>query len=288
MYRTQSVWDQLHDKVLKALYGDTPYGATWGELVGNVPKLSPTRVAGIERIFRPQNLVIVTMGWLDDEQIFPHLERTFGSLAKQPAVHAPQCSLPPREPFRQELLHPCMTIPFVHQVVRCGPPEPEGLARVQLLADILTRDYTSPLYWNLCEVDGDTYVPFTTVSYGRPENLLHLEYSAAEEDIDPILGKVGGELEKLAQRQIPISDFRRLQRWSVNAARDALDDPVELAEWYITNSAVRRFVRPREYLDMIRGISREELGDAVAQWREGMGTIIFKPAPGAADHEVLR
>jgi predicted Zn-dependent peptidase len=266
-------------------YGGTRYGRTTDDCISSIRRLTLTQVIALrDRLFRPQNLTVVTVGTKEDKKLEGVIHETFGSIppAAKPLVQYP-FQPPPRKEFL-ELIPKSSHASFVLHTIRGCQPDVDKLPVLYVLNSILSGHDTSLLYEQLRTRRGQIYSPLGEIDTGRPEFRLSITYSCDKRYLEDTpqregnLSLVRQTLERLATEPLPQSDIRRLRNMAAEDFKETLhQDSEECGEWYGENSAVGIFYDHREFAKALMGVTARQVRNAMRDWLPGMGTIAFVP-----------
>jgi len=278
MRRSENRWVQLEEKSAKELYGGSRYGTVFEDSLSTLPYLSLTQVLQLRtRLFRPENLTVITIGTPKDVAIDPLINDTFGSLKSARPLKQYEMVLPERAPMRREYTCQDISTCFVQHTLRCGKANTQDMAALYLLSTILAGKDTSILYAEQRLRRGLTYRQYCTPHTGRPEMLMHINYTSSNDVLEENISLVQNVLEKLATKRLSSADLRRYTMLAVDDVRRELEDGEARGGWYVQNAAVDVFVRPKEFAQMIRSCSAEKIRSLVEEWLPGEGIFIMKP-----------
>jgi predicted Zn-dependent peptidase len=283
--RDANVWLQLEELMDQRLYGSTRYGRTTDESISSLRRLTLTQVIALrDRLFRPQNLTLVTVGSKKDGDLERVIQETFGCIppAAKPLIQYP-FQPPPREAFT-EIIPKSVCTCFVQQAIRGCQPDAEKLAVLHVLNSVLTPHDTSLLYERLRMVRGQTFSPTGIIDAGRPEFRLDITYNCDERYLNDTpqregnLSLVRQTLERLATELLPQSDLRRLRNLAAEDFKETLHQEADVCgEWYGENSAAGIFYDHREFAKALMNVTARQVRNAMRDWLPGMGTIAFVP-----------
>ena len=273
---------QADELLLEHLYRGTRFGTGWERSVANVRKLTRNATTGLrDRLFRPENMVIVALSRRKFGEVLQLVDETFGQLPSRGRIPPYTAPLPDRRPALLEFDHTGLMCAFARHTIRAGPINGndflENLATLHVLKAVLQGGDSSVLYRELRLKRGLTYSPSAEVARDQPEFLLHFAYHCKEEHLDETRAILDGILEDLAKRSIPSDDLRRYQKIAIEDFDNDIGAMEERGTWYVKNASAGAFVRPYDLKKAIRAVTPMKLRHAIENWRPGMTSVIFHP-----------
>ena len=284
---------RLNEQILAALYVNHPYGRPIIGWHHEIEKLDrEDALAFYRRFYAPNNAILVIAGDVDEKEVRPLAEATFGKVAPQPAIPAqrirPQ-EPEPAAPRTVTLADPHVEQPIVkrYYLVPSAATAAAGESpALDVLAQLMGTGSNSYLYRALV-VDHPLAVNAGAAYQGTSLDPTQfsisvspkpgVEFSQIEQVIDKVIADVG-------QNTARAEDLERVKTQLIAEAIYAQDNQATLARWYggalTTGLSIDDI---RSWPDRIRAVTAEQVRDAAKKWleknRSVTGYLIKDPTP---------
>ena len=267
---------RLSEQIMAALYLNHPYGRPvigWRQEIEKLDR--EDALAFYKRFYAPNNATLVIAGDVEAKDVRPMAERTFGAVARQPAIAANR--MRPQEPIPAGPRTVTLADPRVEQPgVRRSYLVPSAATAaagespaLDVLAQLMGNGSNSYLYRALV-IDRPLAI---TASAGYQGTSLDdtqftisvspkpgVEFSAVEQTIDSVIADVG-------KNAVRAEDLERVKTQLIAEAIYAQDNQATLARWYggavTTGLSVDDI---RSWPDRIRAVTAEQVRQAAQKW----------------------
>jgi len=284
---------RLTEQMMAALYLNHPYGRPVIGWRHEIEKLGrEDALAFYKRFYAPNNATLVIAGDVEAKDVHAMAERTFGTVAPQPAIAPkrlrPQ-EPPPAGPRAVTLADPRVEQPGVRRyyLVPSATTAAAGESpALDVLGQLMGNGSNSYLYRALV-IDRPL-----TVSAGASYQGTALDDTQFVISASPKQGVEFAEVEKVidsvisdvAHNAVPAADLERVKTQLVAEAIYAQDSQAALARWYGAALTVGLNVDDiRSWPDRIKAVTAEQVRDAAAKWldkkRSVTGYLIKDAAP---------
>jgi predicted Zn-dependent peptidase len=281
--RDENRWIMMDEFMDKRMYNASRYGRSYDDAVKSLDRLTQRQVFELrERLFRPQNLTIITIGKVDDGKLDRIIQKTFGAIPAARPIEQYIWTPPPRQTFLEFDEKDIQTC-FVQHTLRTAPPNKEDLPLLHILDHALTGHRTSILFQELRQKRGQVYTPASSIGAGRPEMRLDIMYTCDEKFLQSTMHRKGNleivqeQFERLATTPIPEEDFQLYRRFAIEHNEGQFDDPEKLGEWYGQNAAAGMFIKHTEFPQLLKDVTAKQVRDKMHEWLPGNGTVILRP-----------
>ncbi len=267
---------RLSEQIMAALYLNHPYGRPvigWHQEIEKLDRQDA--LAFYKRFYAPNNATLVIAGDVDAKEVRPMAERTFGVVARQPAIadHRMRPQEPtPAGPRTVTLADPRVEQPSVRRsyLVPSATTAAAGeSAALDVLAHLMGNGSNSYLYRALV-IDrplainaGAGYqgtslddTQFTISVSPKPG----VEFASIEQAIDGVIADVG-------KNAVRAEDLERVKTQLIAEAIYAQDNQATLARWYGAAITTGLSVDDiRSWPDHIRAVTAEQVRQAAEKW----------------------
>jgi zinc protease len=265
---------RLIEQIMAALYLNHPYGRPvigWRQEIEKLDR--EDALAFYRRFYAPNNAILVIAGDVDVADVLPMVEKTFGTVAAQPAIPAKR--LRPQEPEPAGPRTVTLSDPRVEQpglrryyLVPSAATAAAGESpALDVLAQLMGGGSNSYLYRALvvdrplavsasAGYQGTSLDPTQFIVSASPKS--GVEFSQIEQVIDSVIAEI-------VQHPVRAEDLERVKTQLVAEAIYAQDNQATLARWYggalTTGLSIEDI---RSWPDRIRNVTAEQVS-AVAQ-----------------------
>lgn len=269
---------RLNEQMMAALYLNSPYGRPVIGWRHEIEKLNrEDALAFYKRFYAPNNAILVIAGDVDPKEVRPLVQRTFGGIARQPAIAAqrtrPQ-EPPPAGPRTVTLADPRVeqtSLRRLYLVPSAATAAAGESPALDVLAQLMGGGSNSYLYRALvidkplaistsASYQGtaldDTY--FSVAVSPKPG----VEFAQIEQAIDTVLAEV-------SVNPVRAEDLERVKTQLIAAAIYAQDNQTSLARWYgaaLTSGLSVDDIR--SWPERIRAVTAEQVRAAAQAWLE--------------------
>jgi zinc protease len=267
---------RLTEQIMAALYLNHPYGRPVIGWHHEIEKLDrEDALAFYKRFYAPNNATLVIAGDVDEKDVRPMAERTFGPVPPQPSI--PARRLRPQEPTPVAPRTVTLADPRVEQpnmkrfyLVPSATTAAAGESpALDVLAQLMGNGSNSYLYRalvidkSLAVSAGAGYqgtsldaTQFTISVAPKPG----VEFTQVEQAVDRVIADVG-------QNTIPAEDLERVKTQLIAEAIYAQDNQATLARWYGAALTIGLSVEDiRSWPDRIRAVTAEQVSAAARKW----------------------
>jgi zinc protease len=267
---------RLSEQVMAALYLNHPYGRPVIGWRQEIEKLSrEDALEFYKRFYAPNNATLVIAGDVDDNEIRPLVERTFGQIAPQPAI--PPRRMRPQEPVPAAPRTVTLSDPRVEQpVVRRYYLVPSATTAaagespaLDVLAQLMGGGSNSYLYRALV-IDRPLAISADASYQGTALDDTQFTISASPKpgvEFAEVEHAIDGVIADVAQNAVRAEDLERVKTQLISAAIYAQDNQASLARWYGAALTTGLSVDDvRSWPDRIRAVTAEEVRAAAQKW----------------------
>jgi zinc protease len=267
---------RLTEQIMAALYLNHPYGRPvigWHQEIEKLDR--EDALAFYKRFYAPNNAILVIAGDVEANDVRPMAERTFGTVAAQPAIPAQR--LRPQEPVPAAPRTVTLSDPRVEQtslrryyLVPSASTAAAGESpALDVLAQLMGNGSNSYLYRALV-IDRPLAVSagagYQGTSLDATQFLISVspkpgvEFAQIEQVIDGVISDVG-------QNTVRAEDLERVKTQLIAEAIYAQDNQATLARWYggalTTGLSIDDL---RSWPDRIRAVTADQVRDAAQKW----------------------
>ena len=267
---------RLTEQIMAALYLNHPYGRPvigWHQEIEKLDR--EDALAFYKRFYAPNNATLVIAGDVDEKDVRPMAERTFGQVAPQPSI--PARRLRPQEPTPSAPSTVTLADPRVEQpsmkryyLVPSATTAAAGESpALDVLAQLMGNGSNSYLYRALV-IDKPLAVSAGAGYQGTSLDATQFSISVApkpgvdfaqiEQVVDRVIADVG-------QNTVPAEDLERVKTQLIAEAIYAQDNQATLARWYGAALTTGLSVEDiRSWPDRIRAVTAEQVRAAARKW----------------------
>jgi len=267
---------RLTEQIMAALYLNHPYGRPvigWHQEIEKLDR--EDALAFYKRFYAPNNATLVIAGDVDEKDVRPMAERTFGQVPPQPSI--PARRLRPQEPTPVAPRTVTLADPRVEQpsmkryyLVPSATTAAAGESpALDVLAQLMGSGSNSYLYRALV-IDKPLAVSAGAGYQGTSLDATQFTISVApkpgvdfaqvEQVVDRVIADVG-------QNTVPAEDLERVKTQLVAEAIYAQDNQATLARWYGAALTTGLSVEDiRSWPDRIRAVTAEQVRAAARKW----------------------
>ncbi len=267
---------RLTEQIMAALYLNHPYGRPvigWHQEIEKLDR--EDALAFYKRFYAPNNATLVIAGDVDEKEVRPMAERTFGQVAPQPSI--PARRLRPQEPTPVAARTVTLADPRVEQpsmkryyLVPSATTAAAGESpALDVLAQLMGSGSNSYLYRALV-IDKPLAVSAGAGYQGTSLDATQFTISVApkpgvdfaqvEQVVDRVIADVG-------QNTVPAEDLERVKTQLIAEAIYAQDNQATLARWYGAALTTGLSVEDiRSWPDRIRAVTAEQVRAAARKW----------------------
>jgi zinc protease len=284
---------RLTEQIMAALYLNHPYGRPVIGWHHEIEKLNrEDALAFYRRFYAPNNATLVIAGDVDANDVRTLAERTFGTVAPQPAI--PATRIRPQEPAPIAPRTVTFADPRVEQpkmvryylVPSATTAAPGESAALDVLGQLMGSGSNSYLYRALV-VDQPLAVSASAGYQGTSLDdtqfmisvspKLGVGFAQVEQVVDRVISDV-------VQNPVPAEDLERVKTQLIAEAIYAQDNQATLARWYGGALTTGRSIDDiRSWPDRIRAVTAEQVRAAAQKWldkkRSVTGYLIKDPTP---------
>jgi zinc protease len=267
---------RLTEQIMAALYLNHPYGRPvigWHQEIEKLDR--EDALAFYKRFYAPNNATLVIAGDVDEKDVRPMAERTFGQVPPQPSI--PARRLRPQEPtpvaprtvtladprVEQPSMKRCYLVPSATTAAAGESPA------LDVLAQLMGNGSNSYLYRALV-IDKPLAVSAGAGYQGTSLDATQFTISVApkpgvdfaqvEQVVDRVIADVG-------QNTVPAEDLERVKTQLIAEAIYAQDNQATLARWYGAALTTGLSVEDiRSWPDRIRAVTAEQVRAAARKW----------------------
>jgi zinc protease len=267
---------RLTEQIMAALYLNHPYGRPVIGWHHEIEKLDrEDALAFYKRFYAPNNATLVIAGDVDEKDVRPMAERTFGQVAPQPSI--PARRVRPQEPTPIAPRTVTLADPRVEQptmkryyLVPSATTAAAGESpALDVLAQLMGNGSNSYLYRALvidrplavsagAGYQGTSLDPtqFTISVAPKPG----VDFAQIEQVVDRVIADVG-------QNPVPAEDLERVKTQLIAEAIYAQDNQATLARWYGAALTTGLSIEDiRSWPDRIRAVTAEQVRAAARKW----------------------
>jgi zinc protease len=267
---------RLTEQIMAALYLNHPYGRPvigWHQEIEKLDR--EDALAFYKRFYAPNNATLVIAGDVDEKDVRPMAERTFGQVAPQPSI--PARRLRPQEPTPIAPRTVTLADPRVEQpsmkryyLVPSATTAAAGESpALDVLAQLMGNGSNSYLYRALV-IDKPLAVSAGAGYQGTSLDATQFSISVApkpgvdfaqiEQVVDRVIADVG-------RNTVPAEDLERVKTQLIAEAIYAQDNQATLARWYGAALTIGLSVEDiRSWPDRIRAVTAEQVRAAARKW----------------------
>jgi zinc protease len=267
---------RLAEQIMAELYLNHPYHHPVIGWHQEIEKLNrEDALAFYRRFYAPNNATLVVAGDVEAKDVRAMAERTFGTVAPQPAIPAkrlrPQ-EPPPAGPRTVTLADPRVEQPGVRRyyLVPSATTAAAGESpALDVLAQLMGGGSNSYLYRALVvdkPIAFNADAGYQGTSLDDTQFVISaspkpgVEFPEVEKAIDSVIAEV-------AQNPVPAEDLERVKTQLIAEAVYAQDSQATLARWYGAAITVGLSVDDiRSWPDRIRAVTAEQVRDAAQKW----------------------
>jgi zinc protease len=267
---------RLTEQIMAALYLNHPYGRPVIGWHHEIEKLDrEDALAFYKRFYAPNNATLVIAGDVDEKDVRPMAERTFGPVPPQPSI--PARRLRPQEPTPVAPRTVTLADPRVEQpsmkryyLVPSATTAAAGESpALDVLAQLMGTGSNSYLYRALV-VDKPLAVSANAGYQGTsldPTQFIisvapkpGVDFAQVEQVVDHVIADLG-------QNAVPAEDLERVKTQLIAEAIYAQDNQATLARWYGAALTIGLSVEDiRSWPDRIRAVTAEQVRAAARKW----------------------
>ena len=267
---------RLTEQIMAALYLNHPYGRPvigWHQEIEKLDR--EDALAFYKRFYAPNNATLVIAGDVDENDVRPMVERTFGPVPPQPSI--PARRLRPQEPTPVAPRTVTLADPRVEQpsmkryyLVPSATTAAAGESpALDVLAQLMGTGSNSYLYRALV-VDKPLAVSANAGYQGTsldPTQFIisvapkpGVDFAQVEQVVDHVIADLG-------QNAVPAEDLERVKTQLIAEAIYAQDNQATLARWYGAALTIGLSVEDiRSWPDRIRAVTAEQVRAAARKW----------------------
>jgi zinc protease len=267
---------RLTEQIMAALYLNHPYGRPvigWHQEIEKLDR--EDALAFYKRFYAPNNATLVIDGDVDEKDVRPMVERTFGAVPPQPSI--PARRLRPQEPTPIAPRTVTLADPRVEQpsmkryyLVPSATTAAAGESpALDVLAQLMGTGSNSYLYRALV-VDKPLAVSANAGYQGTsldPTQFIisvapkpGVDFAQVEQVVDHVIADLG-------QNAVPAEDLERVKTQLIAEAIYAQDNQATLARWYGAALTIGLSVEDiRSWPDRIRAVTAEQVRAAARKW----------------------
>jgi zinc protease len=268
---------RLTEQIMAALYLNHPYGRPvigWHQEIEKLDR--EDALAFYKRFYAPNNATLVIAGDVDEKDVRPMAERTFGQVPPQPSI--PARRLRPQEPTpvaprTVTLADPRVEQPSMKRYYLVPSATTAAAAgespALDVLAQLMGSGSNSYLYRALV-IDKPLAVSAGAGYQGTSLDATQFTISVApkpgvdfaqvEQVVDRVIADVG-------QNTVPAEDLERVKTQLIAEAIYAQDNQATLARWYGAALTTGLSVEDiRSWPDRIRAVTAEQVRAAARKW----------------------
>ncbi|MGO3930539.1 insulinase family protein [Rhodopseudomonas pseudopalustris] len=267
---------RLTEQIMAALYLNHPYGRPvigWRQEIEKLDR--DDALAFYRRFYAPNNATLVIAGDVEAPEVRAIAERTYGTIAPQPAI--PERRVRPQEPVPAGPRTVTLADPRVEQPAlrryylapSVMTTKPEESAALDVLAQVIGNGANSYLYRALVidrplavsagasyqgtAVDDSYFMLAVTPKPG-------VEFGKIEQAIDEVIADI-------ASNGVPAEALERVKTQLIAEAIYTQDSQAALARWYGAGLAVGLGVDDiRAWPDRVRAVTSDDVRAAAQRW----------------------
>src|SRR6201996_7473265 len=284
---------RLTEQIMAALYLNHPYGRPvigWHQEIEKLDR--EDALAFYRRFYAPNNATLVIAGDVDLAEVRPMAEKTFGTVAPQPAIAAQR--IRPQEPTPIAPRTVTFADPRVEQpkmmryyLVPSATTAAAGeSAALDVLGQLMGSGSNSYLYRALV-VDQPLAVNASAGYQGTSLDPTQFMINVAPRpgvgfaQVEQVVDKV---IADVAQNTVRSEDLERVKTQLIAEAIYAQDNQATLARWYGAALTTGLSIEDiRSWPDRIRAVTADQVRQAAAKWldkkRSGAGYLIKDNPP---------
>ena len=269
---------RLNEQMMAALYLNHPYGRPIIGWHHEIEKLDrDDALAFYHRFYAPNNAILVIAGDVDEKEIRPLVEATFGKVAPQPAIPAQRIRPQEPEPVAPRtvtLADPHVEQPVVKRdylVPSAATAAPGESPALDVLAQLMGAGSNAYLYRALV-VDHPLAVNAGAAYQGTSLDPTQFSISVSPKsgvDFATVEQAVDNVIADVAKNPVPPEDLERVKTQLIAEAIYAQDNQATLARWYggalTTGLSIEEI---RSWPDRIRAVTAEQVRAAAQKWLE--------------------
>jgi zinc protease len=269
---------RLNEQMMAALYLNHPYGRPIIGWHHEIEKLDrEDALAFYHRFYAPNNAILVIAGDVDEKEIRPLVEATFGKVAPQPAIPAQRIRPQEPEPVAPRtvtLADPHVEQPVVKRdylVPSAATAAPGESPALDVLAQLMGAGSNAYLYRALV-VDHPLAVNAGAAYQGTSLDPTQFSISVSPKsgvDFATVEQAVDNVIADVAKNPVPPEDLERVKTQLIAEAIYAQDNQATLARWYggalTTGLSIEDI---RSWPDRIRAVTAEQVRAAAQKWLE--------------------
>ena len=269
---------RLNEQMMAALYLNHPYGRPIIGWHHEIEKLDrDDALAFYHRFYAPNNAILVIAGDVDEKEIRPLVEATFGKVAPQPAIPAQRIRPQEPEPVAPRtvtLADPHVEQPVVKRdylVPSAATAAPGESPALDVLAQLMGAGSNAYLYRALV-VDHPLAVNAGAAYQGTSLDPTQFSISVSPKsgvDFATVEQAVDNVIADVAKNPVPPEDLERVKTQLIAEAIYAQDNQATLARWYggalTTGLSIEDI---RSWPDRIRAVTAEQVRAAAQKWLE--------------------
>ena len=269
---------RLNEQMMAALYLNHPYGRPIIGWHHEIEKLDrDDALAFYHRFYAPNNAILVIAGDVDEKEIRPLVEATFGKVAPQPAIPAQRIRPQEPEPVAPRtvtLADPHVEQPVVKRdylVPSAATAAPGESPALDVLAQLMGAGSNAYLYRALV-VDHPLAVNAGAAYQGTSLDPTQFSISVSPKsgvDFATVEQAVDNVIADVAKNPVPSEDLERVKTQLIAEAIYAQDNQATLARWYggalTTGLSIEDI---RSWPDRIRAVTAEQVRAAAQKWLE--------------------
>jgi len=267
---------RLNEQILAALYLNHPYGRPIIGWHHEIEKLDrEDALAFYRRFYAPNNAILVIAGDVDEKEVRPLVDATFGKVAPQPAIPAQR--IRPQEPEPVAPRTVTLADPHVEQpIVKRDYLVPSAATAaagespaLDVLAQLMGTGSNAYLYRALV-VDHPLAVNAGAAYQGTSLDDTQFSISVSPKsgvDFATVEQAVDNVIADVAKNPVPAEDLERVKTQLIAEAIYAQDNQATLARWYggalTTGLSIEDI---RSWPDRIRAVTAEQVRAAAQKW----------------------
>lgn len=287
--RSQSgkdVLPYLIDKMHAMLFDTTRFGLTYGQELTGLQQLTKGRTQNLlERVFRPDQIVVIVAGKLPNERVKQAVEHTFGTLppSRRPLEDYPY--VPQSRQDRWSVHERGREASYIQHTLRCDMPDAKHLTKqlslLYVLSSTLVNQNTGR---SISRIDlqartrkGYVYTPSCDIDISGPEALFSIMYETRPEETMETMTLVHDILHDLAHHSLSRAEFLLHKQVALKQFRKMLREPSSVIDLYADAATFNVRFQPQAIERRIKTMTPATLQRAVKRWLPGMGIVIACP-----------
>ena len=274
---------RLTEQIMAALYLNHPYGRPvigWHQEIEKLVR--EDALAFYRRFYAPNNAILVIAGDVEEGDVRPMVEQTFGKVAAQPAI--PPHRIRPQEPEPAASRTVTLADPRVEQTglrryylvpsaVTAAAGESPAL---DVLAQLMGNGSNSYLYRALV-VDRPLAVSAGASYVGTALDPTHFMISASPKpgvEFSQVEQVIDGVIADIRKDPPAAEDLERVKTQLIAEAIYAQDSQATLARWYGGGLTTGQSIDDiRSWPDRIRAVTGEQVRDAARKWLDSKRSV---------------